>query len=204
MQLITEIQCFGTIQFWSSLINAESILLEQHEFYQKTGYRNKYRLLTANGSLLLSIPLVGGRRTKEKIQDVKIDYSTQWQKQHWRTLESAYNKSAFFFFYSDFLRDLLLKKHCIYLWDFNLETIYWLNRQFKNACTFQFTQAYVKKWEDPFVTDIRGTEDRSKSSQLATPTYFQVFGERFVPNLCILDMLFNVGPATYKELRSIG
>jgi hypothetical protein len=177
------------------------VIIEQHEHYQKTGYRNKYRLLAANGTLLLSIPIAGGRGTKDKIRDVKIDYSTQWQKQHWRTLESAYNKSAFFLYYSDFLRDFFLGKHFVFLWDFNLEAMHWLNKQLKNPCVFELTEAFLHSREYPLYKDGRGMEKREGFSNGQFSEYFQVFGQRFIPNLCILDMLFNVGPATSQQLK---
>jgi hypothetical protein len=109
LQLLTEIQCFGSINFWIKSINVEAVVLEQHERFQKSGYRNRYWILDANGPLLLSIPIVGGRGSRELIKEVQIDYTEPWQKQHWRALESAYNRSPFFPLLPGYFRGLFFK-----------------------------------------------------------------------------------------------
>jgi hypothetical protein len=201
MILLTEIQCFGSISFWTKALHAEAVMLEQHERFQKSGYRNRYWILGANGALLLTIPVVGGRGNREGIKEVQIDNSEPWQKQHWRAMESAYNRSPFFLYYKDFLEEYFLKENQKYLWDFSIKSLEWVNVALKANCSILLSKAYERDPEPDCIFDNRGKEKPSNRSSSNVPVYHQVFGSHFEPNLCILDMLFNVGPLVLEKLK---
>jgi hypothetical protein len=202
LNLLTEIQCFGSISFWIELIKSEVVILEQYERFQKSGYRNRFWILDTNGPLLLSIPIVGGRNNHDFIRDVKIDYTTKWQKQHWRALESAYNKSPFFLYYQDFLQDLILGSRFTLLWDFNWEALTWLNRTLKADCKIKKSEGYEKNPDPQNIVDYRSKEKPGNHFQFKVPEYYQVFGDVHVSNLSILDLLFNLGPASLEKLKT--
>ena len=202
MILLSEIQCFGSISFWIKSVHAKAVILEQHEKFQKSGYRNRYWVLGANGPLLLTIPILGGRGSREQIRDVQIDYFEPWQKQHRRTLESAYNKSPYFLFYRDYLEKMFLVRKTRFLWDFNCEALEWINGILKAQCNFQLSETFKKNAENEKVLDFRGIEKPSNRTSFAVAPYYQIFGNQFETNLSILDILFNAGPLTLEKLKN--
>ena len=199
MPVLTEIQCFGNVLFWNTLIKSGQIIFEQHEHFQKSGYRNRYMVLGANGVITLSIPVVGGRVTRELTNDVLIDHTQNWQKSHWRTLESCYNKSPFFYHYAPVLQPLFQKKF-IRLWDFDLEAFKWVEKQLKIQLMVTFTGSYQKKVPVEEINDCRGKNKTSGRTGYSNTPYFQVFNQDFQQNLSILDILFNLGPESSSYL----
>jgi len=105
-------------------IAQNTITWEVEDNYQKQTYRNRCFVATDNGKHLLSIPIqhLGKNQGKQKYKEVKIDNFYQWQRQHWRTIETAYRSSPFFEFYEDEILPLYQKEHN-FLLDFNLQTI---------------------------------------------------------------------------------
>ncbi|MGL6267705.1 MAG: WbqC family protein, partial [Chitinophagaceae bacterium] len=58
---------------------------------------------------------------------VRIDYSTNWQQQHWRSIFSAYGNSPWFFHFAGSLEKLYAQK-ADYLVDWNFLCMDWVNR----------------------------------------------------------------------------
>lgn len=197
--LLIEIQCFGNVLFWAELINSRQVIFEQHEHFQKSGYRNRYHVLGANGVITLTIPVVGGRETRELTRQVKIDNSHPWQKSQWRTLESCYNKSPFFFHYAPGLQ-LFFQKEYERLWDFNADVFEWVKKQIKVPLQIDYTEAYHQPGGYPSLLDWRGKFKTSNRNDFCNTHYYQVFDAGFQQNLSILDILFNLGPETSSYL----
>ena len=107
----------------ASLVQNE-IIWEIADNYQKQTYRNRCYICTDQGKHILSIPIkhVGGDQGRQKYKDVKLENDYQWQRQHWRTLETAYRTSPFFEYYEDEIVPLFEKKYD-FLMDFNFKTI---------------------------------------------------------------------------------
>ena len=86
-----------------SYIMHHDICWEVEDNYQKQTFRNRTYICTDRGKHILSIPIVhvGKANGRQKYKDVTIDNSYPWQRQHWRTLETAYRTSPFFEFYED-------------------------------------------------------------------------------------------------------
>ena len=100
------------------------VLWEVEDNYQKQTYRNRTYICTDRGKHMLNIPIqhVGKEKGKQLYKNVKLDNSYPWQRQHWRTLETAYRTSPFFEFYEDEIASLYNKEYT-YLLDYNLESI---------------------------------------------------------------------------------
>ncbi len=200
--LIIEYQYFGSINYINTLFQFSHIKFEVCESFQKMSFRNRMVIAGSNGLVNLSVPLEKGRDQKQLIKDVRISYSLPWQQQHWRTLESCYNRSPFYEFYRDGLESLYSKKP-VFLLDLNREIRDWLWKVLKIPSVFSETGNY----EAVFSNDI--TDKRShwlpKNFQLEPQslTYQQVFQDRigFQSNLSILDLLFCVGPSAHSLLK---
>ena len=74
----------------------------------------------------LTVPIAGGRNQKKVFSEVRIDYSTDWQQQHWRSIFSAYGKSPWFFHYAESLEKLYSQKVDL-LVEWNRICLDWVN-----------------------------------------------------------------------------
>ena len=147
--LIVENQYFGCIEYYLSLYKYSNIKIEQCESWQKMSFRNRCVILGANGLINLTIPLENGRDQKCLLRDVKINNQDEWQKQHWRSIFSSYGKSPFFEFYSDWL-EIFYQKKFIYLFDLNLEILFWLKQSLKISGNIELTDTFENSYPDNF------------------------------------------------------
>ena len=203
---LLSISFFPPVQYFTKFILFENIYIEQFENYQKQSYRNRCIILSANGSMILSIPVERAETQKIQIRDIKIAYHTPWQKLHWRTIVSAYNNSPFFEFYADEIAPFFQKKYT-YLFDYNIEI---LNVIFR-LCNFNFSYSLTEKYIDEAYENTVDLRDKiHPKQQKAQPDdffkpfhYSQVFSDKFsfTPNLSILDLLFNQGPDSKKIVQ---
>jgi len=203
------------------LYNFSNIVFEQYESYQKMSFRNRCRIVGAEGVIDLSIPLVRGRDQKALMKDVRISAAQPWQSQHWKTIVSCYSRSPWFEFYRDELEGLY-RQQWDFLLDWNLACFDWTLRVLGISIPVSLTESYERNYAQ--VTDWRGKilpKHRAEgvggpSEVMAGPSvtgsaddggmraYRQVFGERigFIPNLSVLDLLFCEGKQAIRYLRS--
>ena len=85
---------FGPISCWKEIINS-TILWDVHQNYIKQTYRNRTFIHSANGLQKLTIP-VKHSKIKFSMLEAKIDNTIAWQKNHWRSIQSAYSSSPIF------------------------------------------------------------------------------------------------------------
>lgn len=202
MPQLVEIQYFGCIALYVSFIKSKHTVFEQYESFQKMSYRNRCQVLGAGKVLDLTVPLIGGRDQKAFTKDIRIDNGYHWQVQHWRTLESCYNKSPFFFYYRDSLEALLFQSF-ERLWDLDLATINWVVEKLKFEIRVEFSGSFKRQVEGDTM-DYRNRFKPSNRKRNNFSLYQQVFDNGFETNLCILDLLFNLGPASLEYLLKQG
>lgn len=185
-----------------SYIMHHPICWEVNDNYQKQTFRNRTYISNDRGKHILSIPIihVGRANGRQKYKDVKIDNSYPWQRQHWRTLETAYRTSPFFEFYEDDIKPLYDRPYESLL-DYNLKTIETIFECLQLEMPTAKTTTFEIKPEDK--EDYRFLISAKFKPQLNIETYTQVFGDRhgFTPNLSILDLLFNLGPNSIEYLK---
>ncbi|HSC52467.1 MAG TPA: WbqC family protein [Phnomibacter sp.] len=201
MKQLIEIQLFGPIVSFIGLDKLTHIEIEQFENYQKMGYRNRFQVLSAKGVLNLTVPIVGGRDQKSKTSDVEVDYSGRWLQEHWRTLESNYNRSPFFEHYAPSLKQLWDSRPQM-LSEFCEHSLRWVVKQLKWTGTISHSNNYAIQVEEG-VLDLRNKYLPKNRLMHSLPSYQQQFGNQFEPNLSILDLLFNNGPLSSRYLQGI-
>lgn len=195
----------GNVQYFTKLVNADLVYVEQYEHYQKQSYRNRCCIAGANGVLTLSIPVEKDHGRKMPIRDVKIDYSQAWQQNHWRAIISSYSSSPFFEYYADDIRPFYENRET-FLFDYNLKLTELVTELLSVNVTIVLTDTYKVETRFPqhdYRQSISPKQRLAKPDLLFNPNnYFQVFAQRFgfIPNLSIIDLLFNEGPNALHHL----
>ena len=186
------------------------MLIEQHEHYIKQTYRNRTEIYGANGMLSLTIPVNHHNLFSVPIKEVKISYDEPWQKIHWRSIESSYRNSPYFEYYEDDLKKVFYENEYIYLLELNYDLLMALLRILGIKPKILFTESYQKLYEG--ASDLRNAFIPGKRLVSASPTpysplptYKQVFSNRhgFIPDLSIVDLIFNEGPKATEWLEKL-
>ena len=201
--LILSSAYYPPVQYFAEILQAEKLLIEQHETYPKQTYRNRCYIYSANGPIPLSIPVERGSFHKVKLKDVKIDNSRKWQREHINAIESAYKSSAFFEFYADTVVRPLYKGSYEYLLDLNMEIMEIMLGILELDISVNKTHSFKKEYGDNS-RDLRYSLSPKIKSTYSNPEYYQVFSpvHGFKSNLSIIDLLFNMGPETWPCLRT--
>lgn len=182
---------FPSISSFAAIVQADGLLLETDDNFQKQTNRNRMYIYSPNGIQLLNIPIKHARDAHQKTRDVRLETAFDWQKQHFKSLEAAYRSSPFFEYFEDAIQPIFTKKHK-FLLDLTLETMEVTARCLKFPLHYERTEEFFRERND--VKDYRFLANGKKDPTEIEP-YTQVFEERcgFLPNLSVLDLLFNEG-----------
>lgn len=179
-----------SVEYVARLLREECVI-DLGENFIKRSERNRAHILSANGVMALTVNVENANRPRQKMRDVKIDYSKRWQHQHWVSILSAYKSSPYFDHFAHRIEPFY-RKEWKYLVDYNLEytstllSLLGVNRE------LPLSQSYYEAQPDDL--DLR--PKHKESSTFVAEPYFQVFSDRlpFEANLSILDLIMCEGP----------
>ena len=188
----------GPVQYFTKFALYSKVYIEQHETYLKQSFRNRCYICGANGRIALVVPVKRTAGNLTKTKDVLVDYDTNWQRVHWNSIVSSYRSSPFFEYYEDNLNPFYNTKEKRLL-DLNQKMLQLLIDLIDIDAEILLTGTFIKHYDDK--ADLRLSINPKKrlagdDSRFIARGYGQVFMEKhgFLPNLSIIDLLFNEGP----------
>ena len=189
--------------------------------YEKNGLTNRVKIKTSQGSSWLT--LSAKRRLPQLIKEVKLANFQRDKEKHIRTIELNYRKAKYFNYLFPEIKEIL-EKDWQYLSKLNIELIKLLREKLGIKTKLEFASNYnisgkstdllvnlSKKFNADIYLSGRGgrkyqNEKNFKMAKIELkyldfiyPTYHQLWG-KFIPNLSIIDLLFNCGPDSLKIL----
>ena len=208
--------------FFKKMMNVELFVFLDDVQFRKKGWQNRNRIRINDGTTLLSIPV--HTHSYPKINEVTIDNEKNWSIRHKKSILYNYARAPYFDEIKDFIESIFEKKFQ-YLVDLNTEIIKFIMNELeiKSKIVFSSELEISKKGSDR-VLDIckavgadhyiTGTfwaesnlrvEEFKKSNidvefqKFQHPIYKQIHGE-FIPEMSIIDLLFNEGRKEAKKI----
>ena len=192
--------------------------------YTKNNIINRNKIKTPQGAMWLTVGVLTKGHRGQLISEVEINNGVAWNKVHKKSIFQNYSKAAYFEKYSPFfehiydsdwgkladLNEALIKLICKLL---GIKDIKFIRaselavsgtetRLLMNICKEVGADTYLSGFGGKKYMDEKAFEQTGISLRyydFKYPTYNQLWGE-FIPNLSIIDLLFNEGDESVNIL----
>ena len=201
--------------FFNKIKSVDKFVFFDEGIYSRGYYFNRNRIKSPNGELMLTVPLI--KPFGKKLNEIKIANSTNWQKKHMKALYACYNKSDYFKDYKEFFEEVYNTQWQT-LHDLNMKTLFYLMEQLNidtpvylssdlGPISTERTQRIIdickKLNADVYLSGISGKEyldttlfkknNIKLEYQNYVPREYKQLWGKFIPNLSVVDLLFNLG-----------
>ena len=204
------------------------VVFDDVQLVRGKSFVTRTQIKTSGGPKWLTIP-VHNKNDFLPINQIKINNDISWQDDHWNKIAENYNKTGFFSDYGEVVKNTIYQKW-ENLTEMNNAIINQILKSLKIKRKIQFSSElnvegtgvtkimniikavggdeYLSGMGKGSLRYIQGNERVFEENEIkltfqkfAHPKYPQLHGE-FVPNLSILDAIFNIGPEdTLKKLN---
>lgn len=194
---------FPPLDYFATLAKEGVFVVDTQEHYIKQTFRNRCRIVTSQGVQDLSVPCIKTMGNHTPVEKMSIDNAKNWQREHWRSLCTAYNKSPFFLYYRDDLEAFFTRPYKK-LSELNAGIIDLLLKKLKLS---------AKRLDEKEHGNATGLSDAvfvppldfspKKPVKFTFEPYLQTFPcQSPAGHLSILDLLFNAGPEAASILKN--
>jgi hypothetical protein len=200
--MLCDYQYFGPICFIELIYNQKQLCFDKEAAFTKMSFKNRMVILSAQGPLNLTIPILGGREQKSPIKDILIVNDAPWQAQHCKAIKTCYKRAPYFEYYEADIEKLYTTKK-EYLVDFLEDCHQFLQKSIKGKWELIDYKAPIKEVKKVSVELEVNSKQKTilpwqpnNYDQFAIQhPYMQVFESTkgFTSNLSILDWLFCEG-----------
>lgn len=192
---------FPNVAYLAEMIKHNTVYIEICETYPKQTIRNRCTILSANGLLNLTVPVLKVNGNHTKTSDIQLFGDEPWQPNHFRAIESAYKSSPYYDYYIHHFEKIFTNKFESLI-DLNTEILSTIFRILKLKISVHYTSDFVKETHNGI--DFRQSFNaKIKENPAFYRPYNQVFSNKFPfkPNLSFPDLLFNEGPNALMYLQ---
>jgi hypothetical protein len=200
--MLSDYQYFGPICFIELIYNQKQLCFDKEAAFTKMSFKNRMVILSAQGPLNLTIPILGGREQKTPIKDILIAYDAPWQAQHCKAIKTCYKSAPYFEYYEADIEKLYATKK-EYLVDFLEDCHQFIKKSIKGKWELIDCKVPIKEVEKVSVELEVNSKQKTmlpwqpnNYDQFAIQhPYRQVFESTkgFTSNLSIVDWLFCKG-----------
>jgi len=215
------------LSFFKKIINSDIFVFLDDVQYAKNYFHNRNKIRTNDGASWVTVPVE--YQFGQLFNKIKINNKKNWSKKHQKTISMSYSKSKYFdpiwkqfepIYENDFdqlidlnmniinqLMDIMsIKKKTIFSSELNIKETG--SSRIIEICKALNADAYISGTGNKEKGHYINSEDFSKNNidlifqEYDHPTYNQCY-EPFIPNLSILDLLFNTGNEAKNILTSM-
>lgn len=209
--------------FFHKLSLCDTFVIMDNTQYDKR-FTNRNKIVTNNDWTWITVPIDKTHKFSKNMF-VEINNDIDWKTSHWKKIFHSYKNAPFFSIYEEFFKKIY-EKNWDFLFDLDFEIITqiidWLEidieiiRESELSIHSESTQKLIdisKKLDGHvYISGIGGKnylkEELFEKSNLkliyqnySHPKYPQRMTENFIPDLSIIDMLFNIGPKSSKLIK---
>jgi len=212
------------IGYFYKMARCDSFVFLDSVQYIKNSFINRNRIKTPQGAIWLTVPV--SFEFRQLINEVKINNETNWREKHLKTLKMNYKRAKFFEDVFEIIKGIYYLKDWQNLSDFNISLIkaivsyLYLNKPLvkssslnvKGKSTELLVQILKKVGGGVYLSGFGGAKyqkDKLFKNEgiklvyydFTHPIYRQLWSD-FIPNLSIIDLLFNYGKESTKIILS--
>lgn len=209
--------------FFSKAMLADIFAITDNLQYVVREWQNRNRIRVRNGWEWLTVPVLTKNHFKKTISEICVNNKQAWRRKHWRKLLINYGSSPFFETYEKFF-EKLYSQEWKNLAELNETIILYIFKELNvnakvvrtsgqnisgqktdfliNLCTRFGADTYLSGPGGKAYVDEGKFEDHG--IRLVYQDYSpQIYGQRyepFIPDLSVIDMMFNCGSDAAQEI----
>lgn len=208
--------------FFKKMMNSDIFVFFDDVQFEKKEFQNRNRIRINSGETWLTVPIIAHRESR--LNEVKIDQTKNWMDKHRKSLMYNYSAAKYFNEFTDFIEKIYDGDFELLI-DLNVEIILEIIKKLElktktirsselgitlsgsdkilNICKSLNADHYISgtTWAKTYlkIDDFKKNKIIVEFQEFAHPVYRQLHG-KFIPNLSLVDMLFNEGTRKSKEI----